>query len=117
MTWQHWLADSWANHDVTRGMFWANGMVPRGPIMGCHVAPRYWLVGLVYKNFMGVRGVRPPDLPTVQSLHKSPDQWATFVSCYVYGFLIYYLKLHFCILGGVGPGLSPDPWSFAIVYI
>jgi hypothetical protein len=44
-------------------LFGASDWVPRGPIMGCHVAPRYWLFGLLSKC-IGVRGVRPPDLPT-----------------------------------------------------
>jgi hypothetical protein len=33
---------------VTRGIFGANGRVPRGPIKGCHVAPRF----LVYWSFI-----------------------------------------------------------------
>jgi len=33
----------WSNYDVTRGIILVNGVVPRGPVMGYHVAPRYWL--------------------------------------------------------------------------
>jgi hypothetical protein len=29
---------------VDTWQFLANGMVPRGPVMGCHVAPLYWLL-------------------------------------------------------------------------
>jgi hypothetical protein len=29
----------WVNHDATRGIILVNGVVPRGPVMGCHVAP------------------------------------------------------------------------------
>jgi hypothetical protein len=29
----------WTNHVETRGIFLSNGLVPRGPGMGCHVAP------------------------------------------------------------------------------
>jgi hypothetical protein len=29
----------WANHDATRGIIMVNGVVPRGLVMGCHVAP------------------------------------------------------------------------------
>jgi hypothetical protein len=31
---------TWTNQMLTRGTFKANGWVPRGPITGCHVAPR-----------------------------------------------------------------------------
>jgi hypothetical protein len=36
--------DSWVNRNATRGIFLINGKVPRGPVMGCHVAPLYWLM-------------------------------------------------------------------------
>jgi hypothetical protein len=32
------------NDIVTHGVLLVNDWVPRGPIMGCHVAPRNWLV-------------------------------------------------------------------------
>jgi hypothetical protein len=35
------------NDVSTRGSFLVNDWVPRGPIMGCHVAPRNWLIGCV----------------------------------------------------------------------
>jgi hypothetical protein len=35
---------------------WENGMVPRGPVLGCHMAPFHWLFG---KYFMGSTGVEP----------------------------------------------------------
>jgi hypothetical protein len=28
----------WANHDVTRGIILVNGVVPRGLVVGCHLA-------------------------------------------------------------------------------
>jgi hypothetical protein len=33
------MADSWSNGKSTCGISLVNGKVPRGPIMGCHVAP------------------------------------------------------------------------------
>jgi hypothetical protein len=33
------------NDVSTRGSFLVNDWVPRGPIVGCHVAPRHWLIG------------------------------------------------------------------------
>jgi hypothetical protein len=37
---------TWANQRLTRGMFWLVVKVPRGPVKGCHVAPRDWLLVL-----------------------------------------------------------------------
>jgi hypothetical protein len=34
----------WMNQFVTHGILWSSGLVPRGPVVGCHVAPYYWLV-------------------------------------------------------------------------
>jgi hypothetical protein len=31
----------WTNHVLTSGIMVANGLVPRGPGMRCHVAPLY----------------------------------------------------------------------------
>jgi hypothetical protein len=36
-------ADKWMNRRLTRGMYSANSMVPRGPVLGYHVAPIHWL--------------------------------------------------------------------------
>jgi hypothetical protein len=52
----------WMNHVETRGIFLSNGLVPRGPGMGCHVAPHF-LVMVVGLKIYGVRGDRTPDLP------------------------------------------------------
>ena len=57
----HFIGWQLASHIVTRGISWANGRVPRGPIKGCHVAPQVWLFGCV--KLYGGRGVRPPDVP------------------------------------------------------
>jgi hypothetical protein len=42
-----------------------NGKVPRGPIVGCHVAPLYWLLvyWFVNQNFMGPWGSNPRTSP------------------------------------------------------
>jgi hypothetical protein len=47
----------WANHLLTRGKVLANDKVPCGPVVGCHVAPRYWYFWLFDQNCIGVRGV------------------------------------------------------------
>jgi hypothetical protein len=39
-----WLM--WMNPIVTRGIILTSGLVPCGPVMGCHVAP-YYVIGLV----------------------------------------------------------------------
>jgi hypothetical protein len=41
----------WANGTSTHGIILVNGMVPRGPVMGCHMAPLYWL-WFVNQNFV-----------------------------------------------------------------
>jgi hypothetical protein len=46
----------WSNYDVTRGIILVNGVVPRGPVMGCHMAPLYWLL---VQNIMDSVGFEP----------------------------------------------------------
>jgi hypothetical protein len=48
----------WSNRNVTRGMVLANYEVPRGLVVGFHVAPLYWLLvyGLLFKILYS-----PPD--------------------------------------------------------
>jgi hypothetical protein len=76
------LADIWANQFVTRGILWSNGVVPRGPVMGCHVAPLYWLLvfGLFIKilwrlwgstpgppHRLSLHSIRPTTIPRIDS--------------------------------------------------
>jgi hypothetical protein len=56
----------WSNYDVTRGIILVNGVVPRGPVMGCHGT-----IGLLVQNFMYSMGFEPWTSPIVQSLGKS----------------------------------------------
>jgi hypothetical protein len=42
LTGQVW--QTWSNHRLTSITRWANVMVPRGPVMGYHVAPLHWLL-------------------------------------------------------------------------
>jgi hypothetical protein len=54
-TWQfsgQWLGATWPNHGLPRG------------------TPK--LVGCMFVKCNGVRGVRPPDLPTAQTLTQTP---------------------------------------------
>ena len=51
-------------------LLWTNGRVPRGPIMGHHVAPLYWLMDFWFiKNCWWPRGSTPGP-PTLQWLIK-----------------------------------------------
>jgi hypothetical protein len=59
--WQfHWLMV--VESGVTRVIWLANGVRTRGPIGGRHVS-LIILVMWLYIKYMGVHGVRPPDLP------------------------------------------------------
>jgi hypothetical protein len=53
---------AWANRHVTLGVLWLVVEVPRGPMMGCHMAPRDWLLALYVKLYgmAGGRTRRPP---------------------------------------------------------
>jgi hypothetical protein len=45
--WQMWM-----NSLLTCGIILASGLVPRGPVVGWHVAPCYWfLVWLLFKRW------------------------------------------------------------------
>jgi hypothetical protein len=65
----------WSNRNVTRGMVLANYEVPCGLVVGCHVAPLYWLLvyGLLFKIFYS-----PPDS------NRGPPLWLTFWYCVGY---------------------------------
>jgi hypothetical protein len=73
----------WVNHDVTRGIFWINGVVPRGPVMGCHVAPLYWLL---VQNFMESMGFEPRTSPPCKALAMAalPACHALFLINYMF---------------------------------
>jgi hypothetical protein len=57
----HWLMVVESNR-MTRVIWLANGVRTRGPIGGRHVS-LIILVMWLYIKYMGVCGVRPPDLP------------------------------------------------------
>jgi hypothetical protein len=71
------VADSdwqmWSNQNATRGIILVNGKVPRGPVMGCHVAPQYWMLVVVLK-FNGSVGVKPQTSPLALCFGRV---WAT----------------------------------------
>jgi hypothetical protein len=54
------VADTWTSQHSTLGSFCLVVDVPRGPVMGCHVAPCGWLV--VYVKVYGFHRGRTPDL-------------------------------------------------------
>ena len=100
------LAGSWSNQLTTRGNFLANVMVPRGPVMECHVAPLYWLLGLfkiLYSPPDSNRG--PPHRP--RALTKSPRPLRhALVLIICVGLFIF--ELNYVLNGGgLGRGLAP----------
>jgi hypothetical protein len=62
--WAGTVADTWTIRNLTRGRLILVVEVPRGPFMGCHVAPCGWLV--VYVKFYGFTMGRTPDLSSGQ---------------------------------------------------
>jgi hypothetical protein len=54
---------AWSNQEATHGVLLVNGKVPRGPVMGCHMAPLYWFMGCYVKLLESV-GFDPRTSPT-----------------------------------------------------
>jgi hypothetical protein len=54
--WAGDLVDAWTNSFLTHGIWVESYMVPRGPIMGCHMAPLQCI------KFVVVHEGRTPDL-------------------------------------------------------
>jgi hypothetical protein len=81
--------------------------VPRGPVMGCHVAPCYWLL---YKTLLESTGFDPVtsthDVQPLQSLHC---QCATPYALIYVWFQIYLSLIFMYWRGGPGWGLAPAP--------
>jgi len=50
------VAFTWVNELLTHGSLWASGMVPRGLVLGCHMALIYW--SMVWKS-LNSTGVEP----------------------------------------------------------
>jgi hypothetical protein len=57
MMWQRCVAVTWANQLLTRGIHRVDVKVPRGPITGCHVAPRVLPI-LPMSKIIVVGGIR-----------------------------------------------------------
>jgi hypothetical protein len=55
-----YMADTWGIQHSTLGILLLVFEVPRGPVMGCHVAPRGWF--MVYAKYYGFHRGRTPDL-------------------------------------------------------
>jgi hypothetical protein len=72
------------NRLLTCGIIVANGLVPCGPGMGCHVGACFW----VFKIFMESIGFEPRTSTHMQSLFKVlPTNAPHYVSCYIYEFI------------------------------
>jgi hypothetical protein len=109
VTWNSLICRFWMNPVVTRGIILANGMVPHGPGMGCHVAPYYWFGCLKY---YGVRGDRTPDLPHRGKVFAKSALPTHHTMCLVIYMTLFIFELE-CIMcwGASGLGLSPSPRS------
>jgi hypothetical protein len=46
--WQY-DSDTWTNKRLTCGIYWLVFKVPRGPVVGFHVAPSEWFIGSYVK--------------------------------------------------------------------
>jgi hypothetical protein len=69
---------------VTRGTFVASGKVPRGPMKGCHVAPRILAIWSFIKSYMEAAGFDPRTSP-LQRLHEfALANLPPFISCLQY---------------------------------
>jgi hypothetical protein len=87
MTWK--LVGSESNHLLTRGIYLASDWVPRGPIMGCHVAPQVFGFGLLIKIFMESVGFEPRTSPPPNAFTKSARPMPHVVSYYIYEFIVF----------------------------
>jgi hypothetical protein len=106
-----------ANDISTRGIVWSSDWVPRGPIMGCHVAPRYWLIVLFVKMYWSPWGSAPEPPHCIATSQSSSDQRTTGCAL-LFIRVILYLNLNYVINGrGVGSGLSPDPRSYHLSHV
>jgi hypothetical protein len=90
LTWKSWvgrqLEVGWSNHFLTHGMSLTSGMVPRGPDMGCHMAP--YLVWFIVKIIWSLWGSNLGPPAWVERLRMV---WVTnsprYVPCYINGFI------------------------------
>jgi hypothetical protein len=94
---------------LTRGALSANGKVPRGPISGCHVAPRVLPILATSKVCWGSGGSNPGP-PSMQCLNRfTLSMLPRFGACYVIRKLCIYVNVLCYGKKGAGRGLSPDP--------
>jgi hypothetical protein len=109
------VAGTWANQRLMHGIFWLVVEVPRGPVMGCHVAPRDWFVDL-YKICWSARGSNP------RPIDRAVD-WQDRDNRPAHGWTLsykrrnLYLSLDGRFVGGEkGRGLAPALETFALTH-
>jgi hypothetical protein len=104
--------DSWVNQNATHGIFLINGKVPHGPIMGCHVAPLYWILVCYVKFYWSPWGSTLGPHHRCNALTKSARPIRPYNVAYHMMVCIVFTFECLYIWAGVGPGLSPGPWSY-----
>jgi len=93
----------WTSKHPTLGRFWLVVDVPRGPVMGCHVAPCGWFV-VLYKIVWFHRGSNPR--PILRATDWQDRATLVLITNTIKN--IFELKLRFR-RRRKGPGLSPSP--------
>jgi hypothetical protein len=104
---------TWANQRLTRVRLWLVVKVPRGPVVGCHVAPRDWLLVCCVKFGMA-SGVEPTTSRQGMDWQNGLATWAVVV------LVTYTCKFVLCLVKGFrrekGRGLAPALGTYRYTY-